>query len=39
MNEFPRMGGGGYEKKLTTKALEALTTDEIDFQVRTRVER
>jgi hypothetical protein len=39
MNEFPRIGTAAHEKKLTTKALEALTSDEINFKVVTKVER
>jgi DNA-directed RNA polymerase subunit K/omega len=39
MNEFPRIGSAAHEKKLTTKALEALTSDEINFHVVPKVER
>ena len=39
MNEFPRIGTAAHEKKLTTKALEALTSDEINFHVVPKVER
>lgn len=39
MNEFPRIGSLAHEKKLTTKALEALTSDEINFHVVPKIER
>jgi DNA-directed RNA polymerase subunit K/omega len=39
MNEFPRIGSAAHEKKLTTKALEALTSDEINFHVVPKIER
>jgi DNA-directed RNA polymerase subunit K/omega len=39
MNEFPRIGTAAHEKKLTTKALEALTSDEINFHVVPKIER
>ena len=39
LNEFPRLGTAAHEKKLTTKALEALTTDEINFHVVPKVGR
>lgn len=39
LNEFPRFGSAVLEKKLTTKALEQLTTDEIQFRVVPKVER
>lgn len=39
LNEFPRIGTAAHEKKLTTKALEQLTSDEINFHVVPRVGR
>lgn len=39
LNEFPRLGTAVHEKKLTTKALEKLTTDEINFHVVPKVGR
>ncbi len=33
LNEFPRLGGTGPTKKLTTRALEELAGGNIDFQV------
>jgi len=39
LNEFPRMGSLVIEKKLTTKALEALTTNEIVFKVHQKIGR
>ncbi|HVP69882.1 MAG TPA: hypothetical protein VMS45_01080 [Gemmatimonadaceae bacterium] len=39
LNEFPRIGSAAHEKKLTTKSLEALTTDEINFHVVPKVGR
>jgi DNA-directed RNA polymerase subunit K/omega len=39
LNEFPRMGSMAPEKKLTTKSLEALITDEINFHVVPKVGR
>ena len=39
LNEFPRMGSAAHEKKLTTKSLEALTDDDIQFHVVPKVGR
>jgi DNA-directed RNA polymerase subunit K/omega len=39
LNEFPRIGSMAHEKKLTTKALEELTTDKINFHVVPKVGR
>ncbi len=39
LNEFPRIGTAAHEKKLTTKALEQLTSDEINFHVVPRIGR
>jgi DNA-directed RNA polymerase subunit K/omega len=39
LNEFPRIGTLAHEKKLTTKALEQLTDDEIKFHVVPRIGR
>jgi DNA-directed RNA polymerase subunit K/omega len=39
LNEFPRIGSAAHEKKLTTKALEELTSDEINFHVVPKVGR
>ena len=33
LNEFPRMGGSGREKKLTTRALEDLASGAITFRI------
>ncbi len=33
MNEFPRLGGSGREKKLTTRALEELASGNISFRI------
>ncbi len=33
MNEFPRLGGTGREKKLTTRALEELASGNISFRI------
>jgi DNA-directed RNA polymerase subunit K/omega len=33
LNEFPRMGSKGGEKKLTTRALEELTDGRIEYRV------
>lgn len=33
MNEFPRLGGTGREKKLTTRALEELASGNIIFRI------
>ena len=33
LNEFPRMGGTGREKKLTTRALEELAGGNISFRI------
>ena len=33
LNEFPRMGGTGREKKLTTRALEELTNGNFQFRI------
>lgn len=33
MNEFPRLGGTGREKKLTTRALEELAAGNISFRI------
>ena len=33
LNEFPRLPGRSPEKKLTTRALEELSTGKIDFRV------
>lgn len=33
VNEFPRMGSTGREKKLTTRALEELSAGEIGFRI------
>jgi len=39
LNEFPRIGSLAVEKKLTTKALEELTSDKINFHVEPKVGR
>jgi DNA-directed RNA polymerase subunit K/omega len=33
LNEFPRIGGTGKEKKLTTRALEEMSTNDIEYRV------
>ena len=33
LNEFPRIGGSGREKKLTTRALEELAGGNISFRI------
>lgn len=33
MNEFPRLGGTGREKKLTTRALEELASGNVSFRI------
>ena len=33
LNEFPRLGGSGREKKLTTRALEDLSTGSFQFRI------
>ena len=33
LNEFPRLGGSGREKKLTTRALEELASGNISFRI------
>lgn len=33
LNEFPRLGGTGREKKLTTRALEELANGDIGFRI------
>ncbi len=33
MNEFPRLGGTGREKKLTTRSLEELASGNIAFRI------
>jgi DNA-directed RNA polymerase subunit K/omega len=33
LNEFPRIGGPGKEKKLTTRALEEMAVNEIEYRV------
>jgi DNA-directed RNA polymerase subunit K/omega len=33
LNEFPRMGSTGREKKLTTRALEELTNGNFQFRI------
>ena len=33
LNEFPRMGGTGREKKLTTRALEELSGGNIKYRI------
>lgn len=33
LNEFPRIPGRSHEKKLTTRALEELANENIDYQV------
>lgn len=36
LNEFPRLGGTGREKKLTTRALEELSGGSIQFRIVSR---
>ena len=36
LNEFPRMGSTGKEKKLTTRALEELSDGNIDYRIVAR---
>ena len=36
LNEFPRMGTSGKEKKLTTRALEELSSGNIDYHIVAR---
>ena len=33
LNEFPRVGGDGREKKLTTRALEELSSGNVTFRI------
>lgn len=33
LNEFPRLGGTGREKKLTTRALEELADGNVSFRI------
>ena len=36
LNEFPRLGGSGKEKKLTTRALEELSSGSIEYRIVAR---
>ena len=36
LNEFPRLGGSGKEKKLTTRALEELSGGNIEYRIVAR---
>ena len=36
LNEFPRLGTSGKEKKLTTRALEELSSGNVEYRIVTR---